>query len=351
MSELVDRRDRTTPARREDGAGRRAARGEFASVRTGRPPRRWSRSCPSTTTARTVPLQQLAGFSVPEARLLVVTPVSTKATMGAIEKAIRNSDLGLNPSNDGIVIRLVFPPLTEERRKELVKLVRHMAEEGKVALRNLRRAARTTSSPRRTAKRLATSSRGPRRSSTGSRTRRRPRSTRRSSTRSKSCSRSKEDRPWARSCSKRQAAGRDQGRGEHHRRRRGREGNRTRRRRPPAPGRRARYGDRRKAPRTTARVPRSLPAHRLVRSHRHRAPPVVPPDPVAPPANTTSRIGPSRPPARCPRSWPTRATTTSTHGRRSRPRSHGGGVKAPSPTRRVQRLLAPGGRRDPGRCA
>ena len=65
-----------------------------------------------------MPLQQLAGFSVPEARLLVVSPYD-KASMAAIEKAIRNSDLGLNPSNDGVVIRLAFPPLTEERRKEL----------------------------------------------------------------------------------------------------------------------------------------------------------------------------------------------------------------------------------------
>ena len=73
--------------------------------------------------------------------MLVVIPFD-KGTMPAIEKAIRNSDLGLNPSNDGSVIRLVFPQLTEERRKELVKRVRHQAEEGKVALRNLRRGAR-----------------------------------------------------------------------------------------------------------------------------------------------------------------------------------------------------------------
>jgi len=65
-----------------------------------------------------------------------------KSLMNAIEKAIRNSDLGLNPSNDGIIIRLAFPPLNEERRRELVKRVKHMSEEGKVAVRNLRRTAR-----------------------------------------------------------------------------------------------------------------------------------------------------------------------------------------------------------------
>ncbi|MGH9184670.1 MAG: ribosome recycling factor, partial [Acidimicrobiales bacterium] len=88
-----------------------------------------------------VPLQQLAGFSVPEARLLVVSPFD-KGSIGAIEKAIRNSDLGLNPSTDGQVIRLSFPTLTEERRKELVRRVKHQAEDGKIAIRNVRRSAR-----------------------------------------------------------------------------------------------------------------------------------------------------------------------------------------------------------------
>ena len=78
---------------------------------------------------------------MPEARLLVISPYD-KGSLGAIEKAIQSSDLGINPSNDGTVIRLAFPPLTEERRKELVKVVQHKAEEGRVAVRNLRRAAR-----------------------------------------------------------------------------------------------------------------------------------------------------------------------------------------------------------------
>ena len=88
------------------------------------------------------PLRQLAGFSVPDAMLLVISPYD-KGSLGAIEKAIMASDLGINPTNDGTVIRLAFPPLTEERRKELVKVVRHKAEEGHVAVRNLRRAGPT----------------------------------------------------------------------------------------------------------------------------------------------------------------------------------------------------------------
>ena len=86
-------------------------------------------------------LQQLAGFSVPEARMLVISPFD-KGAMGAIEKAIRQSDLGLNPSNDGTNIRLTFPPLTAERRKEYVRVVKGMAEDGRIAIRNLRRAGR-----------------------------------------------------------------------------------------------------------------------------------------------------------------------------------------------------------------
>ena len=88
-----------------------------------------------------VPLQQLAGFGVPEPRVLTISPYD-KGTIKAIEKAIQQSDLGVNPSNDGQIIRLVFPELTEERRKELVKVVRNRAEEGRVAVRNARRHAR-----------------------------------------------------------------------------------------------------------------------------------------------------------------------------------------------------------------
>jgi ribosome recycling factor len=88
-----------------------------------------------------VPLNQLASVNVPEPRLLVVQPFDRNA-IAQIEKAIQQSDLGITPSNDGQVIRLAFPPLTEERRKELVKQVHHRAEEGRVAVRNVRRHAK-----------------------------------------------------------------------------------------------------------------------------------------------------------------------------------------------------------------
>jgi ribosome recycling factor len=88
-----------------------------------------------------VPLNQLASTSVPEPRLLQVQPFDRTA-IGAIEKAIQSSDLGITPSNDGNVIRLAFPPLTEERRRDLVKQVHARAEEGRVAVRNVRRHAK-----------------------------------------------------------------------------------------------------------------------------------------------------------------------------------------------------------------
>jgi ribosome recycling factor len=84
------------------------------------------------------PLKQLATINAPEARLLTVTPYD-KSSMKAIEKSIRDSDLGLNPSNDGNIIRLSVPELTEERRRELVKQARHIGEEGRVGIRNVRR--------------------------------------------------------------------------------------------------------------------------------------------------------------------------------------------------------------------
>lgn len=84
------------------------------------------------------PINQLAGVSVPEARLLVIQPYD-KTILGEIEKAILKSDLGLNPTNDGSLIRIAIPALTEERRKELVKVVKKEAEEAKIAVRNIRR--------------------------------------------------------------------------------------------------------------------------------------------------------------------------------------------------------------------
>lgn len=114
---------------------------DFATVRTGRASPAFVEKLRVDYYGTEVPLQQLAGFNVPEARLLVISPYD-KASIKAIEKAIQHSDLGINPSNDGVVIRLSFPPLTAERRKDFVKMVKSKAEEGRVAVRNLRRAAR-----------------------------------------------------------------------------------------------------------------------------------------------------------------------------------------------------------------
>ena len=114
---------------------------EFAGVRTGRATPALVEKLKVDYYGTDVPLQQLAGFNVPEARLLVIQPYDKNA-IKAIEKAIQHSDLGINPSNDGAVIRLTFPQLTQERRKELVKVVKHKAEEGRVAVRNVRRTGR-----------------------------------------------------------------------------------------------------------------------------------------------------------------------------------------------------------------
>ena len=116
-------------------------RADFGNIRTGRAAPALVEKLPVEYYGSDVPLQQLAGFSVPEARMLVITPYD-KGAMSAIEKAIQRSDLGLNPSNDGHSIRLSFPPLTTERRKEFVKVVKGMAEDGRITVRNLRRAGR-----------------------------------------------------------------------------------------------------------------------------------------------------------------------------------------------------------------
>ena len=111
---------------------------EFSTVRTGRANPQLLQRITVEYYGSPTPLQQLASISVPEPRMLVVQPFD-KSTVNDIERALQTSDLGLNPSNDGNVIRIAFPPLTEERRKDLIKLVRNMAEEGRVAVRNLRR--------------------------------------------------------------------------------------------------------------------------------------------------------------------------------------------------------------------
>ncbi len=116
-------------------------RQQFASVRTGRASPALFERFLVEYYGTEVPLQQLASFSVPEAQLLVISPFD-KGSIAAIERAIIQADLGLNPSNDGNVVRLTFPPLTEERRRELVRMVKQMAEEGRVAIRNTRRSSR-----------------------------------------------------------------------------------------------------------------------------------------------------------------------------------------------------------------
>ena len=117
--------------------------GQFTTIRTGRATPSLVEKLLVEYYGSTVPLQQMAGFQVPEARMLVVKP-HDRASIPAIEKAIQSSNLGLNPSNDGVVIRLAFPALTEERRKDYVKVVKAMAEDGRIALRNIRRDARKT---------------------------------------------------------------------------------------------------------------------------------------------------------------------------------------------------------------
>ena len=111
---------------------------ELAGIRTGRAtPALLSRIVVDYYGTQ-VPIQQLASFSVPEPRTLVIQPFDKNA-ISSMEKAIMSSDVGITPGNDGNVIRLSFPPLTEERRKELIKLVHHRGEEGRVAVRNIRR--------------------------------------------------------------------------------------------------------------------------------------------------------------------------------------------------------------------
>lgn len=116
-------------------------RDEFGAVRTGRATPALVEKLKVDYYGSEVPLQQLAGFTVPEPRVLVIAPYD-KAAIKAIEKAIQASDLGVNPSNDGAVIRITFPELTADRRKELVKVVKARAEEGRVAVRNVRRHVR-----------------------------------------------------------------------------------------------------------------------------------------------------------------------------------------------------------------
>jgi ribosome recycling factor len=111
---------------------------ELASVRAGRASASLLDRITVDYYGAPTPVNQLAGISVPEARLLVIQPYD-RSVLGDIEKAILKSDLGLNPSNDGTLIRIMIPQLTEERRKDLVKVVKKASEEAKIAIRNIRR--------------------------------------------------------------------------------------------------------------------------------------------------------------------------------------------------------------------
>ncbi len=113
---------------------------EFATVRAGRANASILDKITVDYYGVATPIQQIASISVPEGRTLMIQPWDT-STLKLIEKAIQVSDIGINPNNDGRVIRLIFPPLTEDRRKELVKEVKKMAEDGKVAIRSVRRDA------------------------------------------------------------------------------------------------------------------------------------------------------------------------------------------------------------------
>lgn len=117
------------------------AKEDFATIRTGRAtPQMFSKVLVDYYGAPT-PIQQLASFQTPEARMILISPFD-KSSMHNIEKAIRDSDLGVNPVDDGQQIRVVLPILTEERRKEYIKLARHKAEESRVSIRNIRRHAK-----------------------------------------------------------------------------------------------------------------------------------------------------------------------------------------------------------------
>ena len=114
------------------------AKEDFATIRTGRATPAMFNKVLVDYYGSPTPVNQLASFATPEARLIVLTPYD-KGSMGQIERAIRDSDLGVNPTNDGNVIRVALPQLTEERRREYIKQAKHKAEEARVSIRNIRR--------------------------------------------------------------------------------------------------------------------------------------------------------------------------------------------------------------------
>jgi ribosome recycling factor len=131
LSEADQKMDKSVEATRE----------EFAAIRAGRAHPSMFSKLVADYYGTPTPLQQLASFTAPEARIILVQPYDIGA-MTAIEKSIRDSDLGVNPANDGKVLRCVFPELTEERRKEFIKIAKAKAEDGRVSIRNIRRTAK-----------------------------------------------------------------------------------------------------------------------------------------------------------------------------------------------------------------
>jgi ribosome recycling factor len=131
LSEADQKMDKSVESTRE----------EFAAIRAGRAHPSMFSKLVADYYGTPTPLQQLASFTAPEARIILVQPYDIGA-MTAIEKSIRDSDLGVNPANDGKVLRCVFPELTEERRKEFIKIAKAKAEDGRVSIRNIRRTAK-----------------------------------------------------------------------------------------------------------------------------------------------------------------------------------------------------------------
>jgi ribosome recycling factor len=136
MAELID--ELLADAKERMAKSVESSRGELATVRTGRASPHLLDRIVVEYYGNPTPLKQLANVSASDARLLTVTPFD-KSALGTIEKAIQESDVGLTPSNDGNVVRLAIPEMTEERRREMVKVVHGVAEEGRVAVRNVRR--------------------------------------------------------------------------------------------------------------------------------------------------------------------------------------------------------------------
>ena len=134
MSDVID----LTAAERRMRGAVEAVRSQFATIRTGRANPTLLDRIEVEAYGSRMPLRSVANVGAPEPRLLTVTPFDP-STLKNIERAIRDSDIGLNPQNDGKILRLPIPELTEERRRELIRVARHMAEEGRVSVRNVRR--------------------------------------------------------------------------------------------------------------------------------------------------------------------------------------------------------------------